>query len=105
MARVARLFTIPYPLTRYPSSRRIASCMNAELQHRRPSRLEALKRALDQGTMRQVHRLVNSMHPAEVASLLESLPPHAARSGLGPRSIPNSRATSSSSSTRKSAPA
>ena len=25
--------------------------------------------------MRQVHRLVNSMHPAEVASLLESLPP------------------------------
>jgi len=48
--------------------------MNAELQHRRPSHLEALKRALDQGTMRQVHRLVNSMHPAEVASLLESLP-------------------------------
>ncbi len=39
------------------------------------SRLGALRRALDQGTMRQVHRLVNSMHPAEVASLLESLPP------------------------------
>jgi magnesium transporter len=39
------------------------------------SRLEVLTRALDQGTMRQVHRLVNSMHPAEVASLLESLPP------------------------------
>jgi magnesium transporter len=33
-----------------------------------------LKRALDEGTMRQVHRVVNSMHPAEVASLLESLP-------------------------------
>ena len=49
--------------------------MNAEIQTRRPTRLEALKRALDQGTMRQVHRLVNSMHPAEVASLLESLPP------------------------------
>src|SRR5512134_447239 len=49
--------------------------MNAELQHRRPSHLEALKRALDQGTMRQVHRHVNSMHPAEIASLLESLPP------------------------------
>jgi magnesium transporter len=49
--------------------------MNAELQPRRtPTRLEALKRALDEGTMRQVHRLVNSMHPAEVASLLESLP-------------------------------
>jgi magnesium transporter len=49
--------------------------VNAELHHRRPSHLEALKRALDQGTMRQVHRLVNSMHPAEIASLLESLPP------------------------------
>jgi magnesium transporter len=49
--------------------------MNAETHIRRPTRLEALRRALDQGTMRQVHRLVNSMHPAEVASLLESLPP------------------------------
>jgi magnesium transporter len=49
--------------------------MSAELQHRRPSHLEALKRALDQGTMRQVHRHVNAMHPAEIASLLESLPP------------------------------
>jgi magnesium transporter len=49
--------------------------MTAELQQRRPSHLEALKQALDQGTMRQVHRQVNSMHPAEIASLLESLPP------------------------------
>ncbi len=49
--------------------------MNAELHPRKLSHLEALTRALDQGTMRQVHRLVNSMHPAEVASLLESLPP------------------------------
>ena len=48
--------------------------MSAELQHRRPSHLEALKRALDQGMMRHVHRHVNSMHPAEIASLLESLP-------------------------------
>jgi len=50
--------------------------MNAELHPtRKMSRLEALTRALDQGTISQVHRLVNSMHPAEVASLLESLPP------------------------------
>ncbi len=50
--------------------------MSAEPQiTRRMSRLEALTRALDHGTMRQVHRLVNSMHPAEVATLLESLPP------------------------------
>jgi magnesium transporter len=39
------------------------------------SRLAILQRALDQGAGRQVHRLVNSMHAAEVASLLESLPP------------------------------
>src|SRR5512134_727055 len=49
--------------------------MNAELPTTKPSRLGALMRALDQGTMRQVHRLVNSLHPAEAASLLESLPP------------------------------
>jgi magnesium transporter len=50
--------------------------VNAELQtHRAPSHLEALRHALDQGTMRHVHRLVNSLHPAEIASLLESLPP------------------------------
>jgi len=30
--------------------------MNAELKPVRPSRLEVLKRALDEGTMRQVHR-------------------------------------------------
>ncbi len=44
----------------------------------RMSRLATLKRALEQGTGRQVQRLVNSLHPAEVASLLESLP-HAQR--------------------------
>jgi magnesium transporter len=48
--------------------------VSAEPQNRRPSHLEALKKALDQGTMRQVHRHVNAMHPAEIASLLESLP-------------------------------
>jgi magnesium transporter len=49
--------------------------MSTDTHTRRPTSLEALKRALDQGTMRQVHRLVNSIHPAEIASLLESLPP------------------------------
>ena len=49
--------------------------MNAELRPAKMSRLETLRRALERGTGRQVHRLVNSMHPAEVASLLESLPP------------------------------
>jgi magnesium transporter len=39
------------------------------------TRLELLRRALDKGTARQVSRLVNAMHPAEIASLLESLPP------------------------------
>ena len=48
--------------------------MNAELHPVRMSRLATLKRALDQGTARQVQRLVNSLQPAEIASLLESLP-------------------------------
>jgi magnesium transporter len=49
--------------------------MNAEHEPTRMTRLETLRQALGQGAGRQVHRLVNSMHPAEIASLLESLPP------------------------------
>jgi magnesium transporter len=49
--------------------------MNAELHTPKMSRLETLRQALGQGAGRQVNRLVNSMHPAEIASLLESLPP------------------------------
>ena len=49
--------------------------MNAEPRAAKLSRLATLRLALEQGAGRQVHRLVNSMHPAEVASLLESLPP------------------------------
>jgi magnesium transporter len=49
--------------------------MEPETQPTRMTRLESLRRALDQGTVRHVSRLVNTMHPAEVASLLESLPP------------------------------
>src|SRR5512134_1783326 len=49
--------------------------MTDEPNLHKPTRLEALRDALGQGAGRQVHRLVNSMHPAEIASLLESLPP------------------------------
>jgi magnesium transporter len=49
--------------------------MSAEATPARMTRLETLRQALGQGAGRQVHRLVNSMHPAEIASLLESLPP------------------------------
>ena len=45
--------------------------MNTEKENR----LETLRSAIDQGTMRAVQRMVNTMHPAEIASLLESLPP------------------------------
>ena len=38
-------------------------------------RFSALRAELESGTLRQAQRMVNSMHPAEVASLLESLPP------------------------------
>ncbi|MBA3563884.1 MAG: magnesium transporter, partial [Gammaproteobacteria bacterium] len=37
-------------------------------------RLQALRTALESGTMRGIHRMINSLHPAEIASLLESLP-------------------------------
>ncbi len=39
------------------------------------SRLAAVRAALEQGTMRGVQRMLNAMHPGEIASLLESLPP------------------------------
>ena len=40
------------------------------------SRLAALRNALlEQGSMRHGPRLINSLHPAEIASLIESLPP------------------------------
>src|SRR5690606_33030531 len=39
------------------------------------TRLSALRSALEQGTMRHGQRMINSLHPAEIASLLESLPP------------------------------
>ena len=37
--------------------------------------VEALHEALETGTMRQLRRLVNALNPAEIADLLESLPP------------------------------
>jgi magnesium transporter len=39
------------------------------------SRLATLRSALEQGSMRHAQRMINSMHPAEIASLIESLPP------------------------------
>ncbi len=39
------------------------------------TRLSALRSALEQGTMRHGQRMINSLHPAEIASLIESLPP------------------------------
>jgi magnesium transporter len=39
------------------------------------SRDAALRTALERGTLRAAHRMVRAMPPAEVARLLESLPP------------------------------
>ena len=39
------------------------------------TRLEALRSALDTGSMRPAKRMINALHPAEVASLIESLRP------------------------------
>jgi magnesium transporter len=49
--------------------------MSTDLKPEKQGRLAALREALDRGTFRSAHRLVNAMHPAEIASLLESLPP------------------------------
>jgi magnesium transporter len=42
---------------------------------RQATRLEVLRAALDTGTTRHVRRLLSALRPAEVADLLESLPP------------------------------
>src|SRR5262245_10410707 len=55
--------------------RSIAHAMTAEIPSPKPSRLAALRSALEQGSMRHSHRMINSLHPAELASLIESLPP------------------------------
>jgi magnesium transporter len=43
--------------------------------HAPATRLAELREALETGTLRHVRRMIHSMHPAEIASLLESLPP------------------------------
>jgi magnesium transporter len=50
--------------------------MNAAvLKPEKERRLAALRAALGQGTLRSAHRMVNALHPAEIARLIESLPP------------------------------
>ena len=41
----------------------------------KPGRLAALRMALDEGAVRSAERMINTLHPAEIAQLLESLPP------------------------------
>jgi magnesium transporter len=49
--------------------------MTTETQTAKSTRLSALRSVLERGTMRHGQRMINSMHPAEIASLIESLPP------------------------------
>jgi len=49
--------------------------MNAQPKPDKEGRLTALRAALGQGTLRSAHRMVNALHPAEIANLIESLPP------------------------------
>lgn len=44
-------------------------------QFAQSTRLQTLREALDKGAMRQIGRLLNALNPAEIADLLESLPP------------------------------
>ena len=41
----------------------------------RATRLASLRAALESGTLRGAQRMINALHPAEIAHLLESLPP------------------------------
>jgi magnesium transporter len=49
--------------------------MNAAVKPEKERRLTALRAALGQGTLRSTHRMVNALHPAEIALLIESVPP------------------------------
>lgn len=49
--------------------------MTTEAPDTKINRLAALRSALEQGSMRHGQRMINSLHPAEIASLIESLPP------------------------------
>jgi magnesium transporter len=49
--------------------------MTTDNLNAKTTRLTALRSALEQGSMRHGQRMINSMHPAEIASLIESLPP------------------------------
>src|SRR3954451_22748467 len=52
-----------------------AGLMTTDAPETKLNRLAALRSALEQGSMRHGQRMINSMHPAEIASLIESLPP------------------------------
>jgi magnesium transporter len=47
----------------------------AEIRSDRATRLASLRAALGAGTLRGAQRMINAIHPAEIAHLLESLPP------------------------------
>jgi len=49
--------------------------MSIDAPDQRAPRLKLLHDALESGTLQRVQRMVNSLHPAEIADLLESLPP------------------------------
>lgn len=46
----------------------------AAVKPHRTGRLAALRTAIDQGAVRSAERMINTLHPAEIAQLLESLP-------------------------------
>jgi magnesium transporter len=46
----------------------------AERRPEKQRRLAALREAIDEGAVRSAQRMINTLHPAEIAQLLESLP-------------------------------
>src|SRR5688572_9006453 len=48
--------------------------MSENIADQKPNRAESLNDLLASGTMQQVSRMLNSLHPAEIAGILETLP-------------------------------
>ena len=47
----------------------------ADIRNDRAARIASLRSALESGTLKGAQRMINALHPAEIAHLLESLPP------------------------------
>lgn len=72
-------------------------------QQKKPDYLKELLAALEAGAGERIRLLLSELHPADIANLLESVPPET-RPSFGPRSIPSARARPCSSCRNRCGP-